>query len=135
MSHEHEEAIAFADNILGSIDESNSRDLNDAINEVKKYYAEKLKAHLQHEELTIFAPLLRDHNDQQNLATRLLQEHGLMRSLAHSIDIKKGDASKDVKNFAEILKAHTIVEETVLFPLIEKLFSTEQLALVKDSQT
>ena len=63
-------------------------------------------------------------DDIQN-TTILLKEHGIVRSLIPHMTAET--AREDLAEFALILKNHTRTEERELFPVIQELFTDEQL--------
>ena len=102
----------------------------EAIETVKKYYDEELEQHFQHEERTVFAPIFNEYRDHVGMATTLLKEHGYLRLLIPKITLDT--AKNDLAEFGLMLKNHTRMEERELFPVVEKLFTEEQLDAVLD---
>ena len=128
LTQEHNEALIFADEIIAIAENGDESALLEGIAAIKKYYNAELEVHFQHEERTIFAPIFREYRDHIQMATVLLKEHGFMRLLIQRIDLDS--ATKELYDFATVLKNHTLVEEKELFPLVEELFTDEQLAAV-----
>ena len=80
---------------------------------------------MQHEERVIFAPMIQAYDEHVELCIQLGKEHGFMRTIVE--EITPETAKKDLADFARVLRSHSIREETELFPLVEALFSGEQL--------
>jgi len=128
LSREHHGSLVMAKNIGLIAKEGGEQELLDAIETVKNYYDDELEEHFQHEERTIFAPIFKQFPDLKEMATILLKEHGFIRIMIPKITLET--ARKDLTDFALVLKNHTRMEERELFPLIETLFSDEQMDAV-----
>lgn len=128
LSREHHGSLVMAKNIAKVAEEGGDEELLEAIETIKSYYSDELEEHFQHEERTIFALIFKQHREHIVLATTLLKEHGFIRLLIPKLALET--ARKDLAEFAEVLKKHTRMEENELFPLIETLFSDEQLDAV-----
>ena len=128
LSREHDEGMAFADRISELASDGGEDSLAEGVRLVREYYQEELEQHLQHEEQTIFAPIVQFHREHFSLCVRLGTEHGLLRTMATSMRIET--AQKDLPAFADILRKHTEAEEEELLPLVESLFTPEQLDAV-----
>ncbi len=125
LSEEHQDCILLADKIARIAKKDNDKELLKGIDIIKQYNYEELETHLQHEEQTIFAPLIQQHREHAELCIALGREHGVLRTIVEEISMDS--AKKDLADFAQLLKAHSIMEEKELFPLIESLFTEEQL--------
>lgn len=128
LEKEHNDALVFADQVLDIANSGDVKALEEGISLIKSYYNNELEVHFQHEERTIFAPLFKVHRQHIQMATALLKEHGFIRLLIQRIDLSS--AQKDLTDFALTLKNHTIVEEEELFPIIETLFTAEELEAI-----
>ena len=115
----------MAEKIAEIVEQGSDAALLEGIDLLKKYNETELETHLQHEERMIFAPLMQDHKKHIELCIKLCKEHGFMRTIVE--EITPETAKKDLADFARVLKSHSITEETKLFPIIESLFSKEQL--------
>ncbi len=129
IHREHEEGIEFAERMLAMIG-ANDAEAESAFMQIKAYCDLELEQHLQHEEMTLFAPLFRNYKAHQELARQLLQEHGRMRSFARLFDANT--PVEEVNEFLELLKAHSITEEEQLLPAISELFSEEEMKAIGD---
>ena len=125
LSKEHHQSLVMAKHISEIAKSEDHKELLEAIEKVKHYYDDELEEHFQHEERTIFAPIFKEYREHIGIATSLLKEHGYIRMLIPKMTLET--AQKDLAEFGSMLKTHTRVEERELFPLIEKLFSDEQL--------
>lgn len=128
LSDEHRDALVFAGEIANIAAEGNEAELAEGIERVNRYYESELEEHLQHEEQTIFAPLVQEHKEHIELCITLGREHGYLRSVVEEMTLET--AKKDLADFALVLKNHSLTEERELFPLLGTLFSEEQLNTV-----
>lgn len=125
LSKEHGESIIFADKLIDIVDNGSLSELAEGVEILKKYNESDLETHLQHEERTIFTPLIQEHHKYQELCITLGKEHGEMRSIIEQITF--ATAKKDLADFARILKSHSLMEENELFPVIASVFTEDQL--------
>lgn len=130
LSREHDDCILFADKIAKIADEGSESDLAEGIKLIKEYNDNELEAHLQHEEQAIFAPIIQEYREHLDLCITLGKEHGFLRTIVD--EIKLDTARQDLADFALVLRNHTLVEESKLFPLLASLFTNEQLDNVKN---
>jgi len=128
LSREHHGSLSMALKISNVAENGTEEELATAIDTIKDYYDNELEEHFQHEEQTIFAPMFKQYRDHIGIATPLLKEHGYLRILVQRIKLKT--AKKDLADFATVLKRHTRMEERELFPIIESLFTDEQMDAV-----
>ncbi len=128
LSKEHHGSLVMAKKIASMVEEGDDSTLLDAIEIIKKYYDDELETHFQHEERTIFKPIFSHHKEHMGIATTLLKEHGFIRLLIPKMTLQT--AKQDLGQFAEVLKNHTRMEERELFPIIETLFTDEELDAV-----
>ncbi|MGF1545728.1 MAG: hemerythrin domain-containing protein [Thiotrichales bacterium] len=128
LSREHRECLAFADKIALIANQGSDDDLLEGIRLIQEYNVNEMEAHLQHEEQTIFAPLVQQHREHLALCVQLGKEHGLLRTLVESTS--PDSARQDLAEFARVLRQHTLTEEENLFPLLADLFTAEQLDVV-----
>ncbi len=130
LSNEHNECIIFAEKIAQIAEHGNDVQLAEGIKLVNNYNQAELEAHLKHEEQTILAILVQQHKEHIELCITLGKEHGFIRTLVEQMTLET--AQKDLADFAHILKHHTLEEEMKLFPIVESLFTEEQLDAVLD---
>ena len=128
LVQEHHDCIAFADELIRIAAEGNDSEVAAGATKVELYNRMELEEHLQHEEQTILGPLVQEYPDNMPLCVRVGQEHGSLRMLVERMGPEAG--REDLATFGRLLKSHTILEEEELFPLIEKVFTQEQLDLV-----
>ena len=128
LAKEHDYCLLMAKRIADIANNGSDAKLAEGIEIVKKYNDTELEAHLQHEEQTIFGPLVAQHREHLDLCISLGKEHGLIRTLVEELTLKT--AKEDLTNFARLLERHTLLEENELFPLLESLFTKEQLDTV-----
>jgi hemerythrin-like domain-containing protein len=128
LSREHHGSLVMAKNIADIAENGSDADLLEAIKTVAQYYDDELEVHFQHEERTIFSLIFGQYKEHIAIATTLLKEHGFIRMIIPKITPET--ARKDLADFALMLKNHTRMEERELFPIIEELFTDEQLDAV-----
>ncbi len=125
LSREHNESLIFAQEIFETAQNGSDDAVEKAMERVKAYCNNELELHFQHEERTIFAPIFKEYKEHIALSKDLLKEHGVIRLLIPKMTLET--ARDDLSYFAITLKNHTDSEEEKLFPIIEELFSDEQL--------
>jgi len=125
LSREHHGSLSMAKKISNIAANGTDEELLEAIEIVKEYNKSELEEHFQHEERTIFALIFSDYKEHIGIATVLLKEHGYIRQLIPRMTLET--AKEDLAEFGKMLKEHTRLEERELFPLIEELFSKEQM--------
>ena len=128
LSREHHVSLVMAKKFSDIAKNGTEDELLEAIEAVKEYYDSDLEEHFQHEERTIFTPIFSDYNEHVEIATILLKEHGHIRRMVPQITLET--AKEDLAEFGEMLKTHTRMEERELFPIIEEIFTAEQLDAV-----
>ena len=125
LSREHHGSLSMAQKMARIAKDGDEEALKTAIKTVTHYFDTELDAHFKHEEETIFSLILSDYQAHTEIANQLLSEHELIRDLVPNLTYS--NAAKELGRFAALLKTHTRVEERELFPLIEDLFTQEQL--------
>jgi len=128
LTKEHQESMEKAQQIFEIAQNGSDDQLRETMEEVKRYCDNELEVHFQHEERTIFAPIFKEYKDHIELSKKLLKEHGVIRLLIPKMTLET--ARDDLSYFAITLKNHTETEENELFPIVEELFSDEQLDAV-----
>ncbi|MBA5248312.1 MAG: hemerythrin domain-containing protein [Gammaproteobacteria bacterium] len=122
---DHSDGLDFAAEINKIAEQGDQDALKKGIEMVQRYNIEELESHLQHEEQAILAPLVEYHPQHLALCVTIGKEHGYIRSLVEEMTIET--AKKDLSDFSHILTKHTLMENEQLFPVIEKLFTQQQL--------
>lgn len=130
LFNDHSAGLDFAAEITKIAEEGDEDELKKGIEKVKKYNVEELEPHFQYEEQAILGPLLRSHPEHLTLCVTIGKEHGYIRSLVEELTIET--AKKGLADFGYILEKHTLMENEELFPLIERLFTEEQLNIVEN---
>ena len=98
LSREQHGCIAFAEKIARIAKEGTDADLHEGIALVRDYNERELEAHLQHEEQTIFGPLVQHHKEHLQLCVTLGKEHGYLRTLVE--EMRPETAGQDLGDFA-----------------------------------
>lgn len=125
LAREHQDCLLFAADLAEIAERGDDEALAAGVERVRAYNDAELEAHLQHEEQTIFAPLIQEYGEHMDLCIALGKEHGYLRTLVE--EMTPETARKHLADFARVLKSHTLVEEEKLFPLVDSLFTQEQL--------
>jgi hemerythrin-like domain-containing protein len=128
LSREHHTSLSMANNIAKIAKQGNENEFADAIKRIKEYNEKELEPHFRHEEQTLFSVIFEKYPKHIELATTLLKEHGFIRRLVPVLTPET--ARKDLADFALVLKNHTRLEERELFPIVESLFTDEELEAV-----
>jgi len=128
LTEEHNDCISFADELVRVAEEGSESEVVAGITKAELYNRMELEEHLQHEEQTILAPLVQEYPEHMPLCIRIGQEHGSLRMQVERLGPQT--SREDLARFGRLLKSHTLLEEYELFPLIEKVFTQEQLDLV-----
>lgn len=129
LRQEHAEALAYADELARIAEAGADEAVAQAAAGVHRYNIDELEAHLQHEEQTILGPLLRGHPEHSALCITIGREHGLIRTLVENLS--QHASRRDLAELARVLKSHTLLEDRELFPLVDSLFTAEQLAAIE----
>lgn len=122
---EHASGLIFAAEVAQIAKEGSDEAVAAAMERVSEYLAGELEHHFQHEEQTILGELMRNHPEYAALCIAIGREHGHMRFML--VETSGAGPRKDLALFAQMLKQHTLLENEGLFPVVEKLFSPEQL--------
>ncbi|MET0087241.1 MAG: hemerythrin domain-containing protein [Sedimenticola sp.] len=130
MVRDHANGLAFVAEIMELATSASDEELSDALKRVQEFNANELEPHLQHEEQTILGPLLRNHPEHRELCITIGKEHGYIRTLLE--EMHPDSARADLTEFGRTLESHTILEDEVLFPLVETLFNKEQKRAIAD---
>jgi len=125
LVQEHHECITFAEGLVQTAEQGSDAEVAAGMTKVELYNRTELEPHLQHEEQTILGPLVQEHPDHMQLCIRVGQEHGQLRMLVEKMASEP--ERNDLGVFGKLLKSHTMLEEGELFPLIEELFTPEQM--------
>lgn len=128
ISREHHDSLVLAKRVMEAVADGSDEVLLAIIKKVQDYYESELEIHFQHEERTIFAPIFKQYKEHVPLAMPLLKEHGAIRLLIPELTLE--NAREGLAMFAETLRSHTRVEERELFPIVEEIFTEEQLNAV-----
>jgi hemerythrin-like domain-containing protein len=123
---EHASGLMFAAELAQIAKEGSDEDVAAAMERVGEFLAGELEHHFQHEEQTILGELLRNHPEYAALCIAIGREHGQMRFML--VETSGAGPRRDLANFAHLLKQHTLLEDEGLFPVVEKLFSPEQMS-------
>ena len=125
LSREHHGSLSMAKKISNVAANGTDEELLEAIETIKEYNDSELEEHFQHEERTIFAPIFSEYKEHIGIATILLKEHGHIRMMIPRLNLET--AREDLAEFGKMLKEHTRMEERELFPIVEELFTQEQM--------
>lgn len=130
LEREHAAGLAFADELLKVAREGTDEEVARAVDSVHRYNLDELEAHLQHEEQTILGPLMRFHPEHSDLCITIGREHGVIRTLVEEMTL--ASARHDLVELGRVLKSHTLMEDRNLFPLVDSLFTPDQLAAIEN---
>ncbi len=128
ITWEHLQTLEMAKNIGVWSNLTDTSELQFAIDHVRLFFKTDLNTHFQHEEDTIFAILMNHFDEYTDIVFTLRHEHEVIRRLIYELSVES--APENLARLAVILIDHTQIEERHLFPLVENLFSKDQLDLV-----
>lgn len=123
---EHASGLIFAAEIAKIAECGNNDEVAAMMERVSEYLAGELEHHFQHEEQTILGELLRSHPEYAALCVAIGREHGQMRFML--VETSGAGPRKDLALFAQLLKQHTLLENEGLFPVVQKLFTADQMS-------
>lgn len=133
LSREHHHSLKMAKDLANLAKKGSDDEVRQGVKKLTDYYDNELEKHFQHEEQVIFSLFFKHYREYMQIATLLLKEHGVMRALIHRIKTQQPELEelkKELADFALMLKDHTRMEERTLFPLVESIFTKEQLEAV-----
>jgi quercetin dioxygenase-like cupin family protein len=126
LSHQHHNALAAARRLRRGADGAESATEAAAF---LAFFAEEAVPHFRDEEEMLF-PLVSGRAEAEELILEALLQHQRLHALAAEIteQLANGQVDRDhMRIVAELLEAHTRLEERKLFPLIEQLVPEERL--------
>lgn len=129
LSREHHQSLKLARRCLDTLETGNNEQIEHLCREIADQFDHTWERHFRHEEETIFQLTAAMSGRIRQLSEQLLAEHQRMRDMATRM--KDGDCSP-LQAFGELLRDHTRLEERELFPLVEKQFTPEQLARIRE---
>ena len=87
-----------------------------------------MEKHFQHEEHTIYKIIFFEYKEYVEVFKPLLKDHGFIRMIIPRLQLETD--RETLFNLSEILSTHTRAEERTIFPIIEELFTDEQLEAI-----
>ncbi len=138
LSREHHQSLKMAKDLANLVKQGSDDEIRQSVKKLTDYYDGELEKHFQHEEQVIFSLFFKHYREHMQIAILLLKDHGAMRALIHRIKTQQPaleELKKELTDFALMLKDHTRMEERTLFPLVESLFTKEQLEAVLHFQS
>ena len=128
LSREHHQSLRLAKQCLNTAASGDQQAIADLCRHIADGFEQEWERHFRQEEISIFSVTRQNEGEAKKLGIRLKNEHDRMREIAATF--KQGDC-RLLREFGELLKEHTRLEERQLFPLIEKTFDADQLAFIK----
>ena len=129
LSREHHQSLRLARRCLNTLETGTAEQIESLCREIADEFDQTWERHFRHEEETIFRHTATMSGRIRELGERLVEEHQKMRDMAARM--KGGDCSP-LREFGELLRDHTRLEERELFPLVEAQFTPEQLAGIRN---
>ena len=129
LEQEHQAGLILIEGWRSSLQSAEPAAFAQVVKQVREYNEQELEQHLQHEEQTLFMPLMREHPNYKDLCIRLGQEHGQLRHLAEILLVNPKPVT--VLEFLNLLEQHTYVENEQLMPVVAQLLTSEQLQAVE----
>ena len=110
-------------------EQGSDQDVAQGLQTVADCNADKLEPHLQHEEQAILRDLIQQHPEHTQLCITIGKEHGYLRTLVE--EMRRETGRRDLAEFGRVLHSHTLLEDRALFPLVEDLFTPEQMSAIE----
>lgn len=127
LSREHHQSLRLAKRCLDTLATGDKTRIQALCQEIAGDFDATWERHFRNEEATIFDVTATLEGRIRELGEQLVDEHNRMRELAR--EMSAGDCSR-LREFGELLRDHTRLEERELFPLVERTFSPEQMARI-----
>ena len=124
ISREHHQTLSLSQQIIRAVKDNNLELMNELSEKVAIFSEQDLKPHFKKEEESFFKVIAQEYPEHQSTADIYLNEHKQLLEMGSAIT---SASPQQLEDFAILLKSHTRNEERILFPLIEKCFSEEQL--------
>jgi len=124
LSREHHHSLRLAKRCLDTLDRGDPEQIEALCREVADDFDRTWERHFANEEATIFSITGQMEGRIRELGVQLVEEHDRMRELARRM--KAGDCSV-LREFGELLRDHTRLEERELFPRVEQRFTPAQM--------
>ena len=134
LSHDHHHALVRARRLRLAGEAVDVEDQRAAADEFLRFFGDDGVQHFREEEEILF-PLVIDRPDTPtDLLSRLLLEHVQMHSLVSRLRTEVdggGPAPQTLRTIGELLAAHIRLEESELFPSMERMLSEEDLGSIR----
>ncbi len=129
LSREHHQSLRLAKRCLDTLDSGDPERIQALCREIAEDFDRTWERHFANEEAAIFSVTREMNGPIRSLGEQLVAEHDKMREMARRM--KDGDCSS-LREFGELLRDHTRLEERQLFPLVEARFSQEQMERIAE---
>ena len=129
LEHDHAAGLVIAERLEALLQQGDAAALQQAV-QLLQAYTPEMESHLQQEEQSVLRPLVQYHREHLALCIQIGREHGTLRTLAETVS--PTNAAQTVAEFAQLLRAHTLLEDAQLFPLVANLFNAEQLQAIAE---
>ncbi len=127
LSREHHQSLRLAKRTLDTLSRGDPEEIHALCREIAAGFDQEWERHFADEEAAIFEVTRKMGGRIHQLGEQLVEEHRRMREMARRM--QAGDCSP-LRAFGELLRDHTRLEERELFPLVEQLFTPEQMTAI-----
>jgi len=130
LSREHHQSLRLAKKCLDSAGLKDESVCIALCEHIVAIFDEEWERHFQVEECSIFSPGREKGSELSRLCLELAEQHQQMREM---VGLMKPGNCQLLEEFGSLLKSHTRIEERELFPLVEELFTKDQLQLIDET--
>ena len=130
LSREHHQSLRLAKKCMDTAVRAVPEQCQALCREIASTFDQEWDRHFRNEEATIFHVTAGMEGRIHDLGLRLAEEHDRMRDMAEAM--REGDTGCAIlERFGLLLRNHTRLEERELFPLVEQVFSAEQMERIR----
>lgn len=128
LSKEHHQSLVLASKCKKIVANETVEFVKAFCLQLKNDFDTQWVTHFKTEESRIFSVAVGKGGEIAELSQRLIKEHRLLEELLEKI---VDGEYQQLTVFGQLLHDHTRLEERVLFPLVEELFSQQELASIE----
>jgi iron-sulfur cluster repair protein YtfE (RIC family) len=134
LSHDHHQGLILAQQLKKGAPQY--KGMPSTLEAKKEYtlafYKSELIKHFKEEEEILFTAVIKKDDKVDNLITEIISEHRKMESLVNNLE-QTLHLEGVLDELGKLLERHIRKEERKLFPMIQELFSEEELANIGES--
>ncbi len=130
LSHDHHHTLAQARRLEEGASFTDLNERRRAADDFVNFYLGRVLRHFHEEEELFFAPLV-DHEEARDEVMKAVAEHLRIHARARGLRGGRGDGEADPETMgalSKLLTTHIRSEEKNVFPLVERLLTSEELS-------